>query len=115
MCALRRLFDLSGKTAMITGGSRGLGLQIAEALGEQGARVVISARTVADLKDAQSHLKSLGIEADWIAADGAVEADIIRLADEALAKLHHIDILVNNAGTGWGLRQKITRWKPGMR
>ncbi|WP_369952313.1 SDR family oxidoreductase [Ralstonia syzygii] len=87
---------------MITGGSRGLGLQIAEALGEQGARVVISARTVADLKDAQSHLKSLGIEADWIAADGAVEADIIRLADEALAKLHHIDILVNNAGTGWG-------------
>lgn len=81
MGTLKHLFDLSGKTALITGGSRGLGLQIAEALGEQGARIVLSARKADELKEAQAHLKSLGIEADWIAADGAVEADIQRLAD----------------------------------
>jgi gluconate 5-dehydrogenase len=102
MGTLKHLFDLSGKTALITGGSRGLGLQIAEALGEQGARIVLSARKADELKEAQAHLKSLGIEADWIAADGAIEADIRRLADEALAKLGHIDILVNNAGATWG-------------
>ncbi|AXV81520.1 SDR family oxidoreductase [Ralstonia solanacearum] len=102
MGTLKHLFDLSGKTALITGGSRGLGLQIAEALGEQGARIVLSARKADELKEAQAHLKSLGIAADWIAADGAVEADIQRLADGVLAKLGHVDILVNNAGATWG-------------
>ncbi len=102
MGTLKHLFDLSGKTALITGGSRGLGLQIAEALGEQGARIVLSARKADELRDAQAHLKTLGIDADWVAADGAVEADIQHLADEALAKLGHVDILVNNAGATWG-------------
>lgn len=102
MGTLKHLFDLSGKTALVTGGSRALGLQIAEALGEQGARIVLSARKADELKEAQAHLKSLGIAADWIAADGAVEADIQRLADEALATLGHVDILVNNAGATWG-------------
>ncbi|ALF88291.1 MULTISPECIES: SDR family oxidoreductase [Ralstonia solanacearum species complex] len=102
MGTLKHLFDLAGKTALITGGSRGLGLQIAEALGEQGARIVLSARKADELRDAQAHLKTLGIDADWVAADGAVEADIQHLADEALAKLGHVDILVNNAGATWG-------------
>ncbi|WP_346824804.1 SDR family oxidoreductase [Ralstonia solanacearum] len=102
MGTLKHLFDLSGKTALITGGSRGLGLQIAEALGEQGARIVLSARKADELRDAQAHLKTLGIDADWVAADGAVEADIQHLADEALAKLGYVDILVNNAGATWG-------------
>ncbi|WP_055326366.1 SDR family oxidoreductase [Ralstonia solanacearum] len=102
MGTLKHLFDLSGKTALITGGSRGLGLQIAEALGEQGARIVLSARKADELREAQAHLKTLGIDADWVAADGAVEADIQHLADEALAKLGHVDILVNNAGATWG-------------
>ncbi|AST32301.2 SDR family oxidoreductase [Ralstonia solanacearum] len=102
MGTLKHLFDLSGKTALITGGSRGLGLQIAEALGEQGARIVLSARKADELREAQAHLQTLGIDADWVAADGAVEADIQHLADEALAKLGHVDILVNNAGATWG-------------
>lgn len=66
MGTLKHLFDLSGKTALITGGSRGLGLQIAEALGEQGARIVLSARKADELKEAQAHLKSLGIEASTL-------------------------------------------------
>jgi gluconate 5-dehydrogenase len=98
----QQLFDLTGKTALVTGGSRGLGLQIAEALGEQGARLVLSARKADELQAAQAHLKSKGIEAEWIAADGSREDEIHRLADEAIARLGHIDILVNNAGASWG-------------
>ncbi|TKC87288.1 SDR family oxidoreductase [Trinickia terrae] len=102
MGTLKQLFDLSGKTALVTGGSRGLGLQVAEALGEQGARIVLSSRKAGELQEAQAHLKALGIDAGWIAADAALDTDIQRLADEALSKLGHVDILVNNAGATWG-------------
>ena len=102
MGSIKKAFDLTGKTALVTGGSRGLGLQIAEALGEQGARVVLSSRKMADLKQAQEHLAALGIKSDWIAADNSKDDDIKRLADEAIAKLGKVDILVNNAGATWG-------------
>ena len=97
-----QLFDLTGKTALITGGSRGLGLQMAHALGEQGARVVISSRKAADLEAATAELQAAGIDARWIAADCSKEEDIRRLADEALQRVGDIDILVNNAGAAWG-------------
>ncbi|MGA9341804.1 MAG: SDR family oxidoreductase [Rhodanobacteraceae bacterium] len=96
------LFDLAGKTALITGGSRGLGLQMAEALGSYGARLVLSARKADELQQAQDHLQRLGIDADWIAADGAKEADVTSLSDAAMEKLGRVDILVNNAGASWG-------------
>jgi gluconate 5-dehydrogenase len=102
MGSIKKAFDLAGKTALVTGGSRGLGLQIAEALGEQGARIVLSSRKATDLKQAQEHLAGLGIKSDWIAADNVKEDDIKRLADEAVAKLGKVDILVNNAGANWG-------------
>ena len=102
MGSIKKAFDLSGKSALITGGSRGLGLQIAEALGEQGAKIVLSSRKAADLEQAQKHLAGLGIKADWIAADNTRDDDVKRLADEAIAKLGRIDILVNNAGASWG-------------
>ncbi|MFM0200214.1 SDR family oxidoreductase [Paraburkholderia fungorum] len=102
MHTVKQLFDLKGKTALITGGSRGLGLQIAEALGEQGARLVISARKTDELQAAQAHLQARGIVVDWVAADAARDDDIARLADEALATLGRVDILVNNAGAVWG-------------
>jgi NAD(P)-dependent dehydrogenase (short-subunit alcohol dehydrogenase family) len=102
MGSIKKAFDLSGKSALITGGSRGLGLQIAEALGEQGAKIVLSSRKAPDLEQAQKHLAGLGIKADWIAADNAKDDDIKRLADEAIAKLGRVDILVNNAGATWG-------------
>jgi len=102
MGSVKKAFDLTGKTALVTGGSRGLGLQIAEALGEQGAKVVLSSRKAAELEAAQTHLTGLGIEAEWIAADNSKDDDIKRLADEAIAKLGKVDILVNNAGATWG-------------
>jgi NAD(P)-dependent dehydrogenase (short-subunit alcohol dehydrogenase family) len=102
MRSVTQLFDLSGRTALVTGGSRGLGLQIAEALGEQGARIVLSSRKQAELDEAVAHLKQRGIAADAIAADLAQEAEVARLAHEALSRLGRIDILVNNAGATWG-------------
>jgi gluconate 5-dehydrogenase len=99
---VQQLFDLKGKTALITGGSRGLGLQMAHALGEQGARVLISSRKASDLEAATTELQAAGIDARWIAADCSKEEDIARLADESLQRLGDIDILVNNAGAAWG-------------
>ena len=99
---VKELFDLSGKTALVTGGSRGLGLQMAEALGEAGASVIVSARKAPELEKAVAHLRSRGITADFIAADAAKDADVTRLADEAIGKLGRIDILINNAGASWG-------------
>ncbi|WP_295639111.1 SDR family oxidoreductase [uncultured Methylibium sp.] len=100
--SIQQLFDLKGRTALVTGGSRGLGLQIAEALGEAGASVLLSSRKAADLEEAAAHLKERGIAAQWIAADASQPAEVQRLADEALARLGHVDILVNNAGATWG-------------
>ena len=100
--SVQQLFDLTGKTALITGGSRGLGLQMAEALGEQGAKVVLSSRKQSDLDEAVAHLKNLGIDASAIAADLGQDSAIAPLLDEALARLGHIDILINNAGATWG-------------
>ena len=99
---IQQLFDLSGKTALVTGGSRGLGLQMAQALGEAGARVVITSRKAADLEEAVATLSQQGIDARWIAADCAKEEDIHRLVDETLQRVGDIDILVNNAGASWG-------------
>src|SRR5437773_9291759 len=101
MGSIKKAFDLTGKNALVTGGSRGLGLQIAEALGEQGARVLISSRKAADLEKAQAHLADLGIKAEWVAADNSSDGDVKRLTGEAINKLGRVDILVNNAGVNW--------------
>ncbi|RZJ13659.1 MAG: SDR family NAD(P)-dependent oxidoreductase [Rubrivivax sp.] len=96
------LFDLTGQVALVTGGSRGLGLQIAEALGEAGAKVMLTSRKAADLESAAAHLQARGIDARWIAADAAQEAEAQRVVQETMERLGQIDILVNNAGATWG-------------
>ncbi|NRF65929.1 SDR family oxidoreductase [Aquincola sp. S2] len=98
----RQLFDLSGKTALVTGGSRGLGLQMAHALGEAGARVIVSARKAGDLEEAVAELRAAGIDAQAIAADCSREDETRGLADAAIERLGCVDILVNNAGASWG-------------
>ena len=99
---VQKLFDLAGKTALVTGGSRGLGLQIAEALGEAGAKILLCSRKAADLEEAAAHLQAKGIDTRWVAADASLPADIARVADEAMQRLGQVDILVNNAGATWG-------------
>ena len=99
---IQKLFDLSGQVALVTGGSRGLGLQIAEALGEAGAKVMLTSRKASDLEEAAAELAAKGIDARWIAADGSEPAQIQKVVDETLQRLGPIDILVNNAGATWG-------------
>lgn len=99
---VQQLFDLKGKTALVTGGSRGLGLQLAQALGEAGAKVMLSSRKAEDLVESAALLKAAGIDVDWIAADCSKEADIRALADDTLKRFGQVDILVNNAGAAWG-------------
>ncbi|MEG0922758.1 MAG: SDR family oxidoreductase [Comamonas sp.] len=100
--SVQQLFDLTGKTALVTGGSRGLGLQLAHALGEAGAKVLITSRKHTELEAAVAQLSGAGIDARWIAADVADEANIARLAAETLDRIGDVDILVNNAGASWG-------------
>lgn len=101
MTTLKTLFDLSGKRALITGGSRGLGLQIAEALGEFGATIAISARKQDELDEAIRHLDGLGIKASAHQNDLGKPDGAKALADAVLAE-GEVDILVNNAGATWG-------------
>ena len=102
--SIKKLFDLSGRTALVTGGSRGLGLQIAEALGEQGATLVLSSRKQNELDEAVAHLKALGIASSAVVADLGTTDGAEPLVAEAMKRLGHIDILVNNAGASWGAK-----------
>ena len=99
---VRRLLDLSGRVALITGGSRGLGLQIAEALGEMGARVAITARKKEELDQAVGHLKKLKIDCKMHVCDIGKREAIPALVEQVLGKFGKVDILVNNAGATWG-------------
>ena len=101
---IQQLFDLKGKAALVTGGSRGLGLQIAESLGEAGAKIMLSSRKASDLEEAAAELQAAGIDARWIAADLSKEDEIRGLADQMLERMGDIDILVNNAGAAWGAK-----------
>ena len=100
--SLKSLFDLNGKAALVTGGSRGLGLQMAEALGEMGARVALTARKRDELDAAVKHLAALGVKAVPIVCDMSDAAAIAPAVEAAIKALGPIDILVNNAGTTWG-------------
>jgi len=99
---VQKLFDLSGRTALVTGGSRGLGLQIAESLGEAGARILLTSRKASDLEEAAADLQAKGIDTRWVAADASRPEEVQRVASEAMQRLGRIDILVNNAGATWG-------------
>lgn len=100
---VRQLFDLGGRAALVTGGSRGLGLQVAEALGELGARVALVARKQDELDAAVAHLAgTLGMKAVPIVCDLSDPSAISSMVADAESSLGPIDILVNNAGATWG-------------
>ena len=98
---VKDLLDLGGRIAVITGGSRGIGLQMATGLGEMGAKVAITARKQDELDEARVHLEHAGIECLTVAGDLADFAAIPGIVDAVLSRWGRIDVLVNNAGCNW--------------
>src|SRR6267154_2618550 len=82
--ALRDLFELGGKVALVTGGSRGLGLQIAKGLAEMGARIAISARKAGELAEAKAEFTAQGIDVFTVAHDLAVTVEVPALVEAAV-------------------------------
>jgi gluconate 5-dehydrogenase len=100
--SVKKLLDLSSRVALITGGSRGLGLQIAEGLGEMGATVVLAARKQPELDQAAARLAAQGVQAHALVSDLQDPHAAKALVEATLARAGRLDILVNNAGATWG-------------
>lgn len=99
---IQDLFSLTNQVAIVTGGSRGLGLEIAETLGDAGAAVVITARRKPWLDEAAEALRARGIDVDPRVADASDPAQVEALVRDVVAARGRIDIVVNNAGISWG-------------
>lgn len=98
---VHELFDLTGKVALVTGGSRGLGLEIAEGLGEAGAKLFLLARRAQWLDPALADLRARGFTVEGALCDVTKPDDVKAAVDRCVAAFGGIDILVNNAGVSW--------------
>jgi gluconate 5-dehydrogenase len=111
---VKSLFDLSGQVAIITGGSRGLGAEIAEGLAEAGASVFLLARREEWLTPTVEQMKQRGFRCEGALCDVAKPEDVQRSVDEALKAFGRLDILVNNAGITWGAETEdmpLDKWQ----
>jgi len=100
--SVKKLMDLTGKVALVTGGSRGLGLQIAEALGEMGAMLALTARKPDELAQAKEHLERMHLQVYTLPCDHSKAASIQPVVEQIVNHYGQIDVLINNAGTTWG-------------
>src|SRR5438270_4618842 len=101
--SVKQLFDLTGRVAIITGGSIGLGRQMAEALAEMGANLVLCARKKERCEEAAHDLEKLGVRALAMACDVKDQASVEQLVSATVTEVKKIDILINNAGISWGV------------
>ena len=99
---VKQLFDLTGRVAIVTGGSIGLGRQMAEGLAEMGANLVLCARKKERCQQAAEDLQKIGVKTLALACDVKNPSDIQQVVDATIAQFGRIDILINNAGTSWG-------------
>src|SRR6266567_7734654 len=107
-------FDFKREIVMVTGGSRGLGLEIAHAFGQAGAKLVITARREQWLIEAEKILKDEGIAVDVMICDVADAASVEQMVQKTIEKNSKIDVLVNNAGLTWGAPAEsmpLERWR----
>jgi len=99
---IRQLFDLTGKVAIVTGGGRGLGQQMAEGFAESGANVVVCSRKLEACEEVSEGLKKIGVESLAFKCDVTNPEDVKNVVTKTLEKFGRIDILVNNSGASWG-------------
>ncbi|WP_462409027.1 SDR family oxidoreductase [Neobacillus sp. Marseille-QA0830] len=107
------LFSLKGKTAIVTGGGRGLGQQIAEVFAEAGANVVVCSRNVEACQELSESLNQKGVKSLALKCDVSNQDDIRQVVDATMKEFGRIDILVNNSGTSWGapaLEMPADKW-----
>jgi NAD(P)-dependent dehydrogenase (short-subunit alcohol dehydrogenase family) len=111
--AVKELFDLSGRVAIVTGGSVGLGRQMAEGLAEMGANVVLCARKKERCEQAAEELRLLGVKTLALGCDVKNPDHVQAVVDAAVSQLGRVDILINNAGTSWGApveEMRLEQW-----
>ena len=114
MTELKQLFDLAGQTALITGGSRGLGEEIAEGLAEAGAALMLLARRETWLAPAVERFRARGFHCEGALCDVADASAVAAAAGRTLELYGAIDILVNNAGVTWGApaeEMPLEKWR----
>lgn len=99
---VRQQFDLTDRVAIITGGSIGLGRQMAEGLAEMGAHVVLCARKRERCQQAAGELRALGVKTLALGCDVKNPDDVRNVVDTTFSEFKRIDLLINNAGTSWG-------------
>lgn len=99
---IKELFDLSGKTAIVTGGSRGIGKEMAEGLAEAGANLMLCARREEWLTETLDEFRAKGFRAEGVLCDVSKEEEVQRTIDETVQIFGKIDVLINNAGISWG-------------
>jgi NAD(P)-dependent dehydrogenase (short-subunit alcohol dehydrogenase family) len=99
--SLRELFDLTGRVAVVTGGSRGLGREMAEGLAEAGCSLMLCARREEWLTPTVTELRSRGFVVEGMVCDVSQAGDVDRVVERTVARFGTLDILVNNAGVTW--------------
>src|SRR5688500_4960960 len=100
--ALQQLFDLTGRVAIVTGGSRGLGREMAEGLAEAGAKLMLCARREQWLTPTLQEMRAQGVTVEGVVADVSKPGDVQQVVDATVSAFGKVDILVNNAGITWG-------------
>src|ERR1700731_1320734 len=107
------IFDLAGRVAIVTGGSVGLGRQMAEGLAEMGANLMLCARKKERCESAAEELKAHGVETLALACDVTNPISIQEVVETTVSRFGRIDILINNAGTSWGApaeEMRLEQW-----
>ncbi|MDQ6788969.1 MAG: glucose 1-dehydrogenase [Acidobacteriota bacterium] len=102
MKTTKELFDLSGKTAIVTGGSRGIGKEMAEGLAEAGASLMLCARRAEWLDETLTEFRAKNFHVEGEIGDVSKAEDVQRVVDMTIEKFGKIDVLINNAGVSWG-------------
>ncbi|HEX8289371.1 MAG TPA: glucose 1-dehydrogenase [Pyrinomonadaceae bacterium] len=111
---IRELFDLTGKTAIVTGGSRGIGKEMAEGLAEAGANLMLCARRAEWLDETVEEFRANNFNVEGKLCDVSKAEDVQAVVDETVEKFGKVDILINNAGISWGAMPEempLERWK----